>query len=758
MLTVHRWICLGMLGLCAMNVAEGASERELYPWREVTHVLKPNTQVPLNSLLDMKWSDVGGPEGRVAVVTDDATGEKMLDWKIKIDHFNEGQYPQGWPAMETRPDPSLDFSGKRVIRFKMRAMTDVGYPQIVRFILRRHSGNPINVPLSPMTVGKWQQMSVRLNSAAFKDVNFVHFFICEDAYKHGDELDFQIKDFELGEEEDKILPLAAGKAGVTLWLGERADSDSRIVMLPKGTKRLAATLRMENSLGKTVKAGLELRFRIRNVFNGEETITSMKLGQSVGNGLCFRGQYQLDVSKLKSGYYHVLCDVLDDGVSILELRKGSDDFYLMEQGESMTHAMLSLRTGMALWLKDLLHDGFFHSAANYLPHCYDPYDASKENYAVFIKAFVYNTFKHTEGYEAGVPGLVLAAEAFRRNGETERQRFTEGLIDSAVKQMLTMQDECGGVIMMTNELADEGIGKGPRSNARGNYDNNQIGEWMRALNYVALYYREVADRAEFVKNLNDVCRKAGDFIVQYSLRESDGIGGVLRHLGINMTLPENKRITVYHQEGRQCDVYQPRALAGLGYTAYTLQRFGLEVPANWWPMFDATVAWMDKKMKPNGWFDWQCEDIVEGGCHTFLGNIYAGEGLFGVYLADRLAKRDAQADAAKAAALKAYRYVTDDCYIKGNRYQYPLEFWVGPYVYWLFREWRDAVGREAAFEDWLTVLDKRWSEDRKWQDFQRIPGWNCGRADHAALLNLAILGYIGIKQMDEIQKPWNFLQ
>ena len=219
MLTVHRWICLGMLGLCAMNVAEGASERELYPWREVTHVLKPNTQVPLNSLLDMKWSDVGGPEGRVAVVTDDATGEKMLDWKIKIDHFNEGQYPQGWPAMETRPDPSLDFSGKRVIRFKMRAMTDVGYPQIVRFILRRNSGNPINVPLPPMTIGKWQQMSVRLNSAAFKDVNFVHFFICEDAYKHGDELDFQIKDFELGEEEDKILPLTAGKAGVTLWLG-----------------------------------------------------------------------------------------------------------------------------------------------------------------------------------------------------------------------------------------------------------------------------------------------------------------------------------------------------------------------------------------------------------------------------------------------------------------------------------------------------------------------------------------------------------
>ena len=224
---------------------------------------------------------------------------------------------------------------------------------------------------------------------------------------------------------ERILPLAAGKAGTTLWLGERADADSRIVMLPKGTKWLPATLRLENSLGRVVKAGCELRFRIRNVFNGEDTVVSMKLDQSVGNGLCFRGQYRLDVSKLKSGYYHVLCDVLSDGESILELRKGSDDFYLMDDGESMTHAMLSLRTGMALWLKDLLHDGFFHSAMNYLPHCYDPFDTTKEAYALFVKLFAYNTFKHTEGYEAGVPGLVLAAEAFRRNGETERQRLHE---------------------------------------------------------------------------------------------------------------------------------------------------------------------------------------------------------------------------------------------------------------------------------------------------------------------------------------------
>ena len=42
---------MGMLGLCALHVAEGASEKELYPWREVTYVMKADSQVSLNTLL-----------------------------------------------------------------------------------------------------------------------------------------------------------------------------------------------------------------------------------------------------------------------------------------------------------------------------------------------------------------------------------------------------------------------------------------------------------------------------------------------------------------------------------------------------------------------------------------------------------------------------------------------------------------------------------------------------------------------------------
>ena len=106
-------------------------------------------------------------------------------------------------------------------------------------------------------------------------------------------------------------------------------------------------------------------------------------------------------------------------------------------------------------------------------------------------------------------------------------------------------------------------------------------------------------------------------------------------------------------------------------------------------------------MKPNGWFDWQCEDIVEGGCHTFLGNIYIGEGMFGVYLASRLAGRDKSAEP----ALAATRIWTVD------------------------HAWRDLFDRPSKPEGYVY------------------------RADGNGMLAVAILGWLGIRHMAEIGKP-----
>ena len=388
-----------------------------------------------------------------------------------------------------------------------------------------------------------------------------------------------------------------------------------------------------------------------------------------------------------------------------------------------------------------------------LPHVYDP--LCEETYPDFIRLFAHTTGKHTEGNEAGDTGLALAAEAFRKSGDMERCRFVERLLKDSYKHMLEkMQAPSGGTISWANELADRGIGKGGPTAAFGSYDSNQIGEWMRAITYGILYFRGVPGEEAYARFLSAGCRRAADFLVAHSVQESDGIPRVLRHLRLNEAKDGTVKQVTYHQEKRQCDVYLGRALAGLSYYAYAMELLGERVPEAWWAVMDDTVRWSAAKMKPNGWFDWQCEDVVEGGCHTFLGNIYIGEGLFGCYLANRLGGRTDAAGAAHRATHKAYRYVTDDCWIRGKKFEYPLEFWVGPYVYWLFTEYIDTAGPEPVFQEWLDTLDRRWSVERRWTDFlDRASTGGCGRTTTNGMLEVSILGYLGIKRMAETGKP-----
>ena len=332
-------------------------------------------------------------------------------------------------------------------------------------------------------------------------------------------------------------------------------------------------------------------------------------------------------------------------------------------------------------------------------------------------------------------------------------------MEDSFKHMIEkMQAPSGGTITIANELGAAGLGDGGRSECFGSYDSNQMGEWMRAFTYGIIYYSQVPEKRAYAKQLSAACRKAADFLVANSLQDSDGLPKVVRHLRLNEKPDGKVEQQTYHQEGRQCDVYLGRTLAGLSYYAYAMQLLGEKVPDSWWPAMDNTVTWSARKMKPNGWFDWQCEDIVEGGCHTFLGNIYIGEGIFGVYLANKRAGREAPAKAAAEAARKAYRYVTDDCIIRGKKYDVPgaAEFWVGPYMYWLFAEYLDTVGPEKEFTDWLRGLDKLWSVEHAWKDFLDRPRGGAGyvgRAGSNGMLNVAILGYLGIKQMEEVRKP-----
>ena len=748
----------GVLATVTCGESAKLCPSRLYPWEGARETLCAGTAVCRPDLMSLPWTAGGGPEGRLSIV--DAEGSKTYEWRIKIDHHNAGAYPVGWPSCDALLKSGVDLSGHKMLSLRMRATRDVGHPQSVRVIIAAEGGGEgrsVNRQLASFRTTDWQEILVELpNKEWLSDVRRLHFYLNECDYQHGDEVVFQFKDFRLGEPTTMPVPLKNGLAGASLWVGDRADADSRAVILDAGSKTLPAVLHVENRMDRRIPDTATVLVRLRDVVTGRDALHEIPLGVAVPSGGRVRVEFPIDISGLKGSYYHALADILVDGKSVLDIRKGSDDFLLKRPGESMTSAMLLLRAGLASWLCDRIHGGFMVSTDISLPHAYDPYDVRLAAYGEFLRRFAFTTTKICEGYEAGMPGQALAAEAYRRAGDAERQAFLEGMLWNSASAMLTMQDPCGGALVAVNELFTDGIGSGggvcPHNST---YNADQTAEWMRALSYAAFYYLRRGGAADRVRRLNEACLKAGRFLVANCRWYEKGANGSLQNFDLTLNPTGGVTRMVYHQAGRQCDVYAPRLVAGLSYSAVALMKSGERVPDEWWSALDASVDWMSRKMKPNGWFDWQCGDEVEDGCHTFLGNIYLGEGMFGAALANRLAGRPERAAAAIDAAHKAYRYVTDDCWVRGRRFECPIEFWTGPYVYWLFTEWNRHAGREPVFADWLATMDRRWREERRWGDFLRVPGMNCGRADTNGMLTVAILGYLGLREMEETGRPWS---
>jgi hypothetical protein len=571
------------------------------------------------------------------------------------------------------------------------------------------------------------------------------------------------------EESQFALPPREGAVG--LWVGQRADSSDAVVILPHTARALPAVVVIETGNDLSLAPDDDLHVKFREVFSRRMTSYAVPLRQGVPPGAVARIEMSFALPQLACGYYLVVADVRRGGRSLLGGRVGADDFYLRDPGESMTYTVLSVRTGMVQWVRDLIYGNVMVATRSGLPHVYDP--LSRRTYAHFLRLFASDTSKHVEGNEAGATGLALAAEAFRKSGHPVRQRFAESLLDDSSKHMIAkMQAPSGGVIAISNELRDAGIGRGLLPHAFGSYDSNQIGEFMRALAYAVIHYRALPRKRAWARQLSAACRRAADYLVAHAAQKCDGLPDVLRHLTLSENPDGSVEQVAYYEEGRQCDVYLGRALAGLSYYAYAMQLLGDEVPDRWWRVMGNTLEWACRKMKPNGWFDWQCEDIVERGCHTFLGNTYIGEGMFGVHLAARQAGRLQLAERAAAATLKAYHYVTDHCAIRGisfRDYFGATDLWVGPYVYWLFTEYLDTVSPDQRLHEWLRMLDDEYSVRRGWRDFLDRPrdqgNWRelydrprserdyAYRASCNGMLVVGLLGYLAIKHMEEIGKP-----
>jgi len=740
------------LALAALVVAVGGPAScgegegsELYPWTCLRRTILPNQSEKIEGAEDWSWQATGSPYSKVTALSDG------LKWDIAVRKMPD------WPSITVFPNKHVDFKGG-VLRFRMRAFRQNGGACPVAVILDGKDGQRTHLALKPTPVGdgKWRLYEFDPGDDGWQgDVRRLHFYVSTESYVMGESLFCEIDGFRRGCARHDLVSLPGGLVGSSLWLGQRAEANDSMVIVNEGDGSLRATLHLENRLGRLLPPEARVRFRLRNVFSEWDTFIEVPLGVAVADGTRGKAVVKVPVATLPSGYYHALADMLFDGRSVSGIFKGSDDFYVRRAGESDAEMVLGIRLGMTNWIMDRVHGGGMGPTRIALPHTYDPYDSSESSYSRLIRLAVYASMKNTEWYEAGVSGLAIAAEAYRRLGDGVRENAAEKLIWNCCESMFAMQDDCGAALMIMNELKDiDGYGTGVSGHRRNSqYYADQVGEWMRALTYAAGYYLRRGETAK-LRLIVGRLKKAGAFIMANCRQDSDGISGVLRALCVVRNKDGSFRRDVYHQEMRFCDVYQPRVASGLAYAATLLTMAGEKVPDEWWQTFDATARWMDAKMKDNGWFDWRCGDDVEEGCHTFLGNIYAGEALYGIGIADRKAGRVTEAAVALAAAHRAYRYVTDHCVVRGKKYEAVPEFWTGPYIYWLFSDWRANVGSEPVFGEWLAALDHVWRVKCKWHDFLRVPGYACGRADHNCMLNTAILGYLGIRVMEDRGLHW----
>ena len=167
-------------------------------------------------------------------------------------------------------------------------------------------------------------------------VDRIHFFLCESDYSHGDELTFKIGGFQLCSLTQEPSELAPDEAAVGLWVGERADTSDRIVIIEQDASTLPLLLVIETGNDRRLKADDELHVRLQEVFSGKVARSSQPLGKDVDAGSVSRVTAALEVSDLAPGYYLVVADVRRDGEKLLGGRVGTDDHYIRKSDETMT--------------------------------------------------------------------------------------------------------------------------------------------------------------------------------------------------------------------------------------------------------------------------------------------------------------------------------------------------------------------------------------------------------------------------------------
>ncbi len=721
------------------------------------------------------WTAGGGPESSVAMVSQPVlAGKQALAFSAHIDLQGPpgARYPAGWPSCQTTFAPPQDWRGYDSIAFRIRVdvprRQEAGAPKPpklfpIRFIVHTAGKCTFNKLIRPFPAGQWVQARFSLAKLADLDqVTLAHLFLCEDEYPDKLQMTFTVDDFRL----QKTLPLEKyldpGECSLALYTGEAEDWT---LVPPPGAP---ASTRQPSALPCRLQltTGAEcpllptdtIAWRATDIFTRKVTTATAPLGRDMAGGQTAEAPLEFPLRGLTPGYYLLTADLTRAGKPLTGGRVGADDFYLRKPGETMAYTALCLRLGSVEWIVDKVYGGLMTHGRIALPHTYDP--LSKDTYFLWLRQWCSDSGKNTEGLEAGVTGLVFACEALRRAGDRERLAYAEKLLSDCLDYMIAhIQDPDGGVQIVTNELTrNHGDVLGEMGWVSASRDSNQVGEWVRPIARAICYYRNTKGQERYTQKLLQASAAAADFIVRNATDQVGDRAHVLRHFSYppytsKQTTPLKRGL--YHQEGRQCEVYTGRAMAGVSYVAYAMALCGKPVPESWLTMLRETTAWAKERLEPRGgWFDYGCEDIVEGGCHTFLGNMYIGEGTMGEFMLEQKLGHRAEARVAAEATKLAYHYVTDNCIIRGKQFGIPGEFWVGPYLYWELLEYNTYIEQDPKFAAWLQGITDLYVTQTEWKAFLQRDKAVVGRATDNGSLVTSILAWLGLHYQDEVGKSW----
>ena len=718
------------------------------PWQKAKLVKADSADF----LLDGPWSILHSTLEKSDVLT--PAGMPTFEWNVTI----PPNILALWPSIEIGKK-GFDFSGYDTLRFYIKGKADVDPIKLIFFLCDTSNGG-WHQTLMPLSIGpeQWKQIDYPLNNAGpAQKIDRVHFFMCASDYSKGGSFQFHIGGFQLLKHtptsEGIIVPDgAACKMSVTkYWSG--------LTKFIEKQPALSADFVIETGSRCAIEKSDLLQLRFRELFSGKVTEKTISPNFKAAPGSVSHFKADLPVEDLPGGFYIVTADLLRNGSSLLHGIVGSDQFYIMKKNEKPAYSALSARLGMAYMVEDIINGGTYAYTSMSLPNSYDPFKPS--TYPQFKELYVACADKDTEQYGAAMGGLYFARLAFQKLNDDMRVKAVENLMKrEAFFMMDSMQRPDGSIRHIVNE--------NPKivEDFNGSFEviDNQVGEWLTAMSYGILALQDGPENDGFVRTMRQSCRRAVEYLVRHTKGESSNRVFVNDIIYFPNREPGREIMRRhYSQGGVDCTVYHPRTFSGVAFYTNVALLAGENVPDEWWQVMNNTIKWFDRKMNSDGWFDWQCGDKEESGCHTYLGNMYAGEAALHYYLAAREAGRHNDAEFAAKVAKRAFRYLTDSCTSEGTRWTAPTDLWVGPYCYWLLELYRREIAEDAVLAEFQKNSRDFWI-GRKWRDFFRdrhheTTGANdelCSRGSESGSLTIAALAFPAIYLMTETQPDWKW--